>query len=50
MRIAQLVIASTLRASLVETAQLPRTGRGAGGFGSTGFADAGADRRRDSGR
>ena len=36
MRIAQLVIASTARALLVETADLAATGRGAGGFGSTG--------------
>jgi dUTP pyrophosphatase len=36
MRIAQLVIASAARAHLVETADLAATGRGAGGFGSTG--------------
>jgi dUTP pyrophosphatase len=36
MRIAQLVIASTARARLVETAELAATRRGAGGFGSTG--------------
>jgi dUTP pyrophosphatase len=36
MRIAQLVIASAARALLVETADLAATGRGAGGFGSTG--------------
>jgi dUTP pyrophosphatase len=36
MRIAQLVIAGTLRASLAETATLSTTARGAGGFGSTG--------------
>ena len=36
MRIAQLVIAPAWRARLTETASLPETGRGAGGFGSTG--------------
>ncbi|HEV3397349.1 MAG TPA: dUTP diphosphatase [Xanthobacteraceae bacterium] len=36
MRIAQLVIARTARARLVETADLAATQRGAGGFGSTG--------------
>ncbi len=36
MRIAQLVVAPVLRASLVETASLAVTPRGAGGFGSTG--------------
>jgi dUTP pyrophosphatase len=36
MRIAQLVIASTSRARLIETADLAVTRRGAGGFGSTG--------------
>ena len=37
MRIAQIVIAPVTRASLVETAEPPdETGRGAGGFGSTG--------------
>jgi dUTP pyrophosphatase len=36
MRIAQLVIARTARARLVETADLAATKRGAGGFGSTG--------------
>jgi dUTP pyrophosphatase len=39
MRIAQLVIAATVRASLTESAQLTITSRGAGGFGSTGSAD-----------
>src|SRR5262249_41308796 len=38
MRIAQLVIASTVRASLAETDELTATARGAGGFGSTGIA------------
>lgn len=37
-RIAQLVIAPVLRASLVETPELDETVRGAGGFGSTGTA------------
>jgi dUTP pyrophosphatase len=36
MRIAQLVVAPVSQAVLVETAELPATGRGAGGFGSTG--------------
>ncbi len=36
MRIAQLVIATVTRAQLVETASLDETGRGSGGFGSTG--------------
>jgi dUTP diphosphatase len=36
MRIAQLVIASVLRASLQEVASLDGTARGYGGFGSTG--------------
>ncbi len=36
MRIAQLVIAPVTRATLVPVAVLPGTGRGAGGFGSTG--------------
>jgi len=35
-RIAQLVVAPVTRASLVEVAGLPDTGRGGGGFGSTG--------------
>jgi dUTP pyrophosphatase len=38
MRIAQLVLASVLRARLVETAELTATARGAGGFGSTGIS------------
>ena len=37
MRIAQLVIAPTHRATLRETAALTDTSRGAGGFGSTGI-------------
>lgn len=36
MRIAQLVIAAVERPSFQEVAELPVTGRGAGGFGSTG--------------
>lgn len=36
-RIAQLVVAPVVRALLVESAELPVTERGAGGFGSTGF-------------
>jgi len=35
-RIAQLVVAPVTRASLVLVADLPDTGRGGGGFGSTG--------------
>jgi dUTP pyrophosphatase len=35
-RIAQLVLGPVTRASLVEVAELPGTGRGGGGFGSTG--------------
>ncbi|HXW26295.1 MAG TPA: dUTP diphosphatase [Xanthobacteraceae bacterium] len=37
MRIAQLVIAHAARARLVETADLAASGRGSGGFGSTGM-------------
>ena len=36
MRIAQMVIAPVTAAALSEVADLPRTARGAGGFGSTG--------------
>ena len=36
-RIAQLVIAPVCRAALVESSDLSQTGRGAGGFGSTGI-------------
>jgi dUTP pyrophosphatase len=39
MRIAQLVIAPILHASLAETEELAATSRGAGGFGSTGIGD-----------
>lgn len=35
-RIAQLVVAPVVHATFVETADLPPSGRGAGGFGSTG--------------
>jgi len=35
-RIAQLVIAPVVQAELAEVDELPATGRGAGGFGSTG--------------
>jgi dUTP diphosphatase len=38
MRVAQLVLASVLRARLIETAELTATARGAGGFGSTGIS------------
>jgi dUTP pyrophosphatase len=38
MRIAQLVVARVAHARLVETEQLAETGRGAGGFGSTGVS------------
>ena len=36
MRIAQLVVSPILRVSVKETQELDETGRGAGGFGSTG--------------
>ena len=36
LRVAQLVVAPVARATLVETAELPATSRGEGGFGSTG--------------
>jgi dUTP pyrophosphatase len=36
MKIAQLVVATCVRAELVETAELPASPRGPGGFGSTG--------------
>lgn len=35
-RIAQMVIAEFVQAQLVEVTELPETGRGTGGFGSTG--------------
>jgi len=37
-RIAQLVIASVVRATLTKVDTLPETGRGGGGFGSTGHS------------
>jgi len=37
MRIAQLVVASYAQVAWAETAELPESGRGAGGFGSTGI-------------
>jgi len=37
-RIAQLVLAPVARAAMVEVASLTETGRGAGGFGSTGIS------------
>ena len=40
MRIAQLVVAPVAQAVLAETAELPPTGRGSGGFGSTGTGQA----------
>jgi len=39
MRIAQLVVAPVARAAFVETEELQPTGRGGGGFGSTGLSD-----------
>jgi len=36
MRIAQMIVAPVARARLLDTATLMQTGRGAGGFGSTG--------------
>jgi dUTP pyrophosphatase len=42
MRVAQLVIASTVQARLAETARLTPTVRGAGGFGSTGLVHGGS--------
>lgn len=36
-RVAQLVITAVAQAQLVEVNELPETGRGAGGFGSTGI-------------
>ncbi len=46
-RIAQLVVASVVQASLVEVEVLTETGRGEGGFGSTGVGplDSARDRR-----
>ena len=39
MRIAQLVVAAVAGVDLVEVEQLDETGRGAGGFGSTGISE-----------
>jgi dUTP pyrophosphatase len=39
MRIAQLVVATVAGASAVEVSELPPTGRGTGGFGSTGLSE-----------
>jgi dUTP pyrophosphatase len=41
MRIAQLIIAATMRARLHESARLDETTRGVGGFGSTGHGTGG---------
>ena len=38
MRIAQLVVAPVTTVALTEVAELDETGRGSGGFGSTGFS------------
>ncbi len=43
MRIAQLVIATTVRATLEVVVDLPTSERGAGGFGSTGVGGGTAD-------
>jgi len=45
MRIAQLVIAQIQHAELVESDNLDRTGRAAGGFGSTGITSNIVDKR-----
>lgn len=45
MRIAQLVIAPVEQAKLVESTHLDATERATGGFGSTGIAPAGGDKR-----
>ena len=47
MRIAQLVIAATMRATICEATSLDDTTRGAGGFGSTGTAALGIRRPAD---
>jgi dUTP pyrophosphatase len=44
MRIAQLVISSTIHVNICDVAILDGTTRGAGGFGSTGMAPEGSDR------
>jgi dUTP pyrophosphatase len=48
MRIAQMVIARVDRADFTEVAELPKTERGVGGFGSTGVGrePAGTDGSR----
>jgi dUTP pyrophosphatase len=43
MRIAQLVIAPVVRATLVDVGELDETARGEGGFGSTGLHGDGAE-------
>jgi len=50
MRIAQLVIAQTVRVNLTEARQLTATARGIGGFGSTGMAGADTSLGRRSDR
>lgn len=45
MRIAQLVVAPVTRARWAEVGELPSSGRGGGGFGSTGLADGTAPGR-----
>jgi dUTP pyrophosphatase len=47
MRIAQLVVAPVTRATLELRQELPQSGRGAGGFGSTGVRTAGPDTPRE---
>ncbi len=42
LRIAQIVFAPVIRATLVERAELPATARGEGGFGSTGLGKTAA--------
>jgi dUTP pyrophosphatase len=43
MRIAQLIIAATMQATICEVARLDETTRGLGGFGSTGATTGGRD-------
>jgi dUTP pyrophosphatase len=50
MRIAQLVIAQTVRVNLTEARQLTATARGIAGFGSTGTTGADTPLARPSGR
>lgn len=47
-RIAQLVIAPVTHAITIEVARLGETGRGAGGFGSTGVSDSGPQAQADA--